>query len=66
MKCLLLHRAAAGTELSAVKCSAGHALGIKRGQLFTLFQVYLFVLFADCISKNILTMIIAFLFTLQL
>lgn len=46
------------------ECRAGCTLGIKRGQLFTHFQVYLFVLFADCIRRNLLNVIIAFLLTL--
>ncbi len=66
MKCLLLHQAAAGTQLRAVKCRAGRALGRKRGQLFTHIQVDLFVHSADCISWNIPNVIIAFLFTLRL
>ena len=64
MKCLLLHWDVAGTELSAVKCSAGRALSINREQLLSPTSRYIsVVVFADCVSKNILScVIIAFSF----
>lgn len=56
MKRLLLHWAAAGTQLSVVKRSAGRSFGINVEQHYTIS------ISADCIRQNILSVIVTFLF----